>query len=156
MKDSEILGRLREIRRLREHRAEASLGRHRISVKQAEQAAQEEASLHASHLARSAAAEQRHLQIMTATIVDASSLQWLDAQRKRMAMDTALFEQKEQSAQQSVERLLATAEKARKQYARLHMSGKKLDEVMSRFGTGDHHLGRGRAGSADENEEWPF
>lgn len=154
MKQIEILARLQGIRRFREERAEAELGDKRRSTRKAKEAVDEKAALRASHLAEAEAAEGRRLRTMTGAIVDASSLQELEAQRSGSARRTEQFAAEERSAQSDLEQSLDRLGEAQNRYKRLRASGLKLEELIKLSKA--RASGRSQGGSADDNEEWPF
>lgn len=152
MKDNETLGLLVKVRHLREQRAEARLARDLASARRVKEAAQDEKFRHVSQMSQAVAAEHRRLQFITATIVHPSSLQGLDAERKRMDNETVRFEQQERSMQREVEQSLEKVKAARRHLMRQQASRMKLDEVI---GWARRRSGCDIGGSADENEEWP-
>lgn len=154
MKQNEILAGLHGIRRFREERAEAELGDKRRSTRKAKEVVDEKAALRASHLADAEAAERRRLRTMTGAIVDASSLQELDAQRSGSARRTEQFAAEERSAQSDLEQSLDRLGEAQNRYKRLRASGLKLEELIKLSKA--RASGRSQGGSADDNEEWPF
>jgi hypothetical protein len=109
----------------------------------------------AAHLAEAAAAERQRLAAMTGTMLEPASLQHLEAHRARTAREAVQLEEDERVARTALDQSVQKLDQAQHHYARLHASGKKLDEVIDRSKK-MRASGASPSGSADDSEEWPI
>lgn len=132
-KQKAVLEHLREIRKFRETKAGATLGRVRKLARQAEAMAREKAALRLAHVAEAAIMEQEILATMAGKTINTSRLQYLEAFQQHAAATGKYHWKEECAAQSSLDQAMEKLSIEQSRYRQVCASKTKLEELIDRL-----------------------
>ncbi len=142
-KQKAVLEHLREIRKFRETKAGATLGRVRNLARQAEASAREKTALRLAHGVEAATMEQEILATMAGKTINTSRLQYLEAFQQRTAAIGMHHWKEDCEAQSSFDQAMEKLNVEQSRYRQVYASKTKLEELIDRLN------------KSSDNDGWP-